>query len=90
MRAKHLAARFMFAEMPHVWRHGLIAHVHAVMVLVVRMLRLPCCTMHHRQLDNWHFTLGRLDDTLLVNWEGHTTAQDSHGYLRDAARWRPR
>ena len=35
-------AGVMFAEVPHVGSHSLVADVHA-MVLVMRMLRLPCC-----------------------------------------------
>ena len=51
----------MFAEMPHVRRHGLVADVHAVLVLVVRMLRLPCCATVSR---DWNTDRQRMKQRL--------------------------
>ena len=33
----------MFAEVPHVGSDSLVAHVHAMIVLVMRVLPLPLC-----------------------------------------------
>ncbi len=40
----------MVAEVPHVRRHGLVADVYAVLVLVVRMLCLPRCATASQQM----------------------------------------